>query len=163
MATSKSTELEVVDKTPVLPPGHLNDEGHIAVRPPVPSCVKNQLMVCPSFALERTGAAVMLAVIVTVNTLDRAQSTAIEDAAKDNADGLVWAAPSTVMTPEANKESTELEPALNFPIAALVELRLVIVPLVIATRAPLTVVKLAEPYTKVVPVRVVIAPLAPRI
>ena len=131
MATSKSTELEAVDKTPVLPPGHLNDVGHNAVRLPVPSWVKNQLIVCPSFAFDNTGAAVMLAVIVTVNTLDRAQSTASDEAAKVSEDGLVCAAPSTVITPDANKLSTELEPAVNLLIAALVTLRPVIEALVI--------------------------------
>lgn len=140
MATSKSTELAAVDKTPVLPPGHLNDVGHNAVRLPVPSWVKNQLIVCPSFALDNTGATVMLAVMVTVNTLDRAESTASDEAAKVSEDGLVCAAPSTVITPDENKLSTELEPAVNLPIAALVALSPVMLALVATILVELSVV-----------------------
>jgi hypothetical protein len=128
--------------------------------------------------LEITGAAVIFAVMVTVNTLDRAQSTAIEDAANVTTDGLVCAAPSTVMTPDANKASTELEPALNRPIAALVVLKPVMVPLIarivedavvpmvvpvmvtMLALVPVTVVMLAEPPVKVVASKLVIVPLA---
>lgn len=160
MATSKSTDPEPVDRVPVLPPGHLNDVGQMAVREPVPSCVKNQLMVWPSLALLKTGAAVMLAVIVTVNTFEAEQSTARDEAAKVSEDGLVWAAPATVMTPDENRLSTELEPAVNLPTAALVALRPVMLALVavsvVANRlvtvplATLAVVKLALPPENVV-------------
>lgn len=135
-------------------------------------------MVWPSFALETTGAAVMFAVMVTVNTLDKLQSTVIEEAANVTTDGLVWAAPSTVMTPDANRLSTELEPAVNFPMAALVTLRPVMLALVTAMLVaekfvmfplvPLMVVMVELVAVSVVVVMLVavnwaIEPLAPRI
>ena len=120
----------------------------------------------------------MFAVMVTVNTLDKLQSTVIEEAANVTTDGLVWAAPSTVMTPDANRLSTELEPAVNFPMAALVTLRPVMLALVTAMLVaekfvmfplvPLMVVMVELVAVSVVVVMLVavnwaIEPLAPRI
>ena len=82
----------------------------------------------------------MLAVMVTVNTLDRAESTASDEAAKVSEDGLVCAAPSTVITPDENKLSTDLEPAVNLPIAALVALSPVMLALVATILVELSVV-----------------------
>lgn len=95
----------------------------------------------------------MLAVMVTVNTLDRSQFTASDDAANVRAVGLVCAAPATVMTPDANRLSTELEPALNRPITALV----VFSPVMVALVDVIVVI------VALVAVNCVIEPLAPRI
>ena len=92
--------------------------------------MKNQLMVWPSRGLTKTGAVVMLPVMVVVNTFEDTQSSVRELAAKVRDTGLVWAAPSTLMTPDEYRLSTELEPAVNFPMAALVVLSPVMVALV---------------------------------
>lgn len=120
------------------------------------------MMVWPSFAFDRTGAAVIFAVMVTVNTFDSAQSTARAEAAKTSDAGLVWAAPSTVITPDENKLSTELEPAVNLPMTALVVFRPVMVALVDAKVVIVPLVAVMFVTTKVDADRFVIAPLTPR-
>lgn len=81
--------LAAVLRTPAVPPGHLNEEGHVMVREPVPSCVMNQFIVCPSPGLLKVGAVVTLAVNVVVNTLLRAQLSVIAVAWNVTADGVV--------------------------------------------------------------------------
>lgn len=93
-------------------------------------------------AFDRTGAAVMSPVMVRVNTFDKPQSTASDEAAKVRDTGLVWAAASTVMTPEAYSASTELEPAVNLLMAALVTLKPVMLALVDAS---VVIVELVAP------------------
>lgn len=96
MAVTKSAALAAVLKTPDVPPGHLNEVGHVIVRPPVASWVMNQLMVCPSCGLLIVGATVTLAVKVVVNTLDNTQFTVIAVAENVTATGGVAALPDTV-------------------------------------------------------------------
>ena len=72
--------------------------------------------------------------------------------------------PSAVMAPDAKKLLTALEPAVNLPSMAEVELKFVIVPLtprIVDDAAapivtPVTVVMLADAYPRVVPPSVVI-------
>ena len=120
------------------------------------------MMVWPSFAFDRTGAAVIFAVMVTVNTFDSRQSSVSEEAAKVSDTGLVWAAPSTVITPDENRLSTELEPAVNLPMTALVVFRPVMVALVDAKVVIVPLVAVMFVTTKVDADRFVIAPLTPR-
>ena len=120
------------------------------------------MMVWPSRGLVRNGAAVMLPVMVTVNTFDSRQSSVSEEAAKVSDTGLVWAAPSTVMTPDENRLSTELEPAVNLPMTALVVFRPVMVALVDAKVVIVPLVAVMFVTTKVDADRFVIAPLTPR-
>lgn len=125
----------------------------------------------------RTGAVLRLKDRVTVNTFDRSQFRVSDEAAKTSDTGLVWAAPSTEMTPDENRLSTELEPAVNLPIAALVTLRPVMLALVTAmlvaekfvmfALVPLIVVMVelvpvSVPMVALVAFRWVIAALMPR-
>ena len=82
----------MVESVGTVPPGHLNEVGHVIVREPVPSCVMNQLIVWPSFRFENVGAVVTLAVNVVVNTFASAQSIAIVVALNVTATGAVYAA-----------------------------------------------------------------------
>ena len=106
----------------------------------------------------RTGAVLRLKDRVTVNTFDRSQFRVSDEAAKTSDTGLVCAAPSTVITPDENRLSTELEPAVNLPMTALVVFRPVIVALVAVSVVVFSVVMVA-----LVEVNWAIEPLAPRI
>ena len=75
--------------TPAVPPGHLNEVGHVMVRLPVASCVMNQLIVWPSAGLLSVGAVVTLAVNVVAKTFDWAQFMAMAVAENVTVTGTV--------------------------------------------------------------------------
>ena len=94
-----STALAVVVNVVGEPAAHLKDAGQVIVRPPVASCVINQLMVCPSEGLLSVGAVVTFAVNVVVNTLDSEQLTVIAVALNVTATDGVWALPEMPRSP----------------------------------------------------------------